>query len=370
MSDDAFTVSPVPLEAFVTQLFRQHGLSDNDAGFVANTLVQSDLWGHQSHGVLRTSWYIERLRHGVMTPVTCPEIVRDRNCFAVVDGKEGVGQIIAKQAMEMAIAKAKAHGVGTVAIRNSNHFGTVMYFTRMAAQQGCIAFMTTNGGKAMAPWGGAKNKIIGTNPWSISAPGGKYPPLMMDMANTGVARGKIYLAKNKHEKIPFGWAIDADGAPTDDPDAAINGLILPMAHHKGYAIATLMDVLAGVLSGSNFLSAVNGPYHYDKLSGCGHFLTVYHVDDFIDLPDYTRRIEAFVEEIKSQPLAQGVAEIFLPGEMESRADARQRTGGISLPADTWAELEKLADETGTQDLLEAAISKPVARAPKQIPIVS
>ena len=133
MSDDAFTVSPVPLEAFVTQLFRQHGLSDNDAGFVANTLVQSDLWGHQSHGVLRTSWYIERLRHGVMTPVTCPEIVRDRNCFAVVDGKEGVGQIIAKQAMEMAIAKAKAHGVGTVAIRNSNHLGTVMYFTQFVS---------------------------------------------------------------------------------------------------------------------------------------------------------------------------------------------------------------------------------------------
>lgn len=351
-------VRPDALEQFVLALFQLHGLSDEDAGLVANTLVQADLWGHQSHGVLRTSWYIERLRHGVMTPVTKPDTVRDKSCFAVIDGKEGVGQVIAKRAMETAIAKAKAHGIGTVAVRNSNHFGTVMYFTRLAAAQGCIAFMTTNGGKAMAPWGGAKNKIIGTNPWSISAPGGKYPPLMMDMANTGVARGKIYLAKNKHEKIPLGWAIDADGAPTDDPGAAINGLILPMAHHKGYAIATLMDVLAGVVSGSNFLSAVNGPYHYDKLSGCGHFITVYNIEDFIDIPEYSRRIETFVEEIKAQPLARGFSEIFLPGEMESRADTRQRLEGIRLPTDTWAELQKLAEETNTVAALAAAIYEP------------
>ncbi len=355
MSEQNTLVKPDILEQYVASLFRIHGLSGEDAGLVANTLVQADLWGHQSHGVLRTSWYIERLRQGVMTPATKIDIVRNKSCLAVVDGNDGVGQVVAKQSMEMAIAKAKEHGTGTVAIRNSNHFGTVMYYTRIAAQQGCIAFMTSNGGKAMAPWGGSKNKIIGTNPWSISAPGGKYPPLLLDMANTGVARGKIYLARNRHEKIPFGWALDADGAPTDDPVAALNGLILPMAHHKGYAIATLMDVLAGVVSGSSFLSAVNGPYHYDKKSGCGHFITAYNVDDFMDFDEYSRRIEAFVEEIKSQPLAQGYSEIFLPGEMESRADARQRTEGINLPPDTWAELQKLAEETCTTEALKATV---------------
>jgi LDH2 family malate/lactate/ureidoglycolate dehydrogenase len=244
--------------------------------------------------------------------------------------------------------------VGTVAVRHSNHFGTLMYYTRMAARQGCVAFMTSNGGKAMAPWGGARNKIIGTNPWSIAAPGGRYPPLMLDMANTGVARGKIYLARQRHEKIPLDWALDKDGAPTDDPQAAIDGIILPMARHKGYAIATLMDVLAGVLSGSAFLSAVNGPYHYDKKSGCGHFITVYHIADFIDPDEFDRRIAAFVEEIKSQPLAQGFSEIFLPGEMEARAHERQIEEGIALPGDTWEELRKLAGETGTTELLEKA----------------
>ena len=354
MSNETIVVDPLRLEACVASFYRAHGVPDADARLVANTLVQADLWGHQSHGVLRTSWYIERLRHGVMSPVTAIDVVRDKGCLAVIDGKEGVGQVVIDHATRLAIAKAKAFGIGSVAVRNSNHFGTLMYFTRLAALEGCIAFLTTNGGKAMAPWGGAKNKIIGTNPWSWAAPGGKYPPLLLDMANTGVARGKIYLARQRHERIPFGWALDAEGAPTDDPTKAIDGIILPMAEHKGYAIAALMDVLSGVLSGSAFLSAVNGPYHYDKHSGCGHFITVYNVEDFIDPHAYDQRIEAFVEEMKSQPLAQGVSEIFLPGEMEARANERQSVEGIALPADTWAELVKLASETGTTSALEAA----------------
>lgn len=354
MSNQTILVNPHRLEACVARLFVEHGVPDADAQLVANTLVQADLWGHQSHGVLRTSWYIERLRHGVMSPVPAIDVIRDKGCLAVIDGRDGIGQVIAERATRLAIGKAKAFGIGSVAVRNSNHFGTLMYFTRLAALEGCIAFLTTNGGKAMAPWGGAKQKIIGTNPWSWAAPGGKYPPLLLDMANTGVARGKIYLARQRHEKIPFGWALDAEGAPTDDPTRAIEGIILPMAEHKGYAIAALMDVLAGVLSGSAFLSAVNGPYHYDRHSGCGHFITAYNIEDFIDAADFDRRIEAFVEEIKSQPLAQGVAEIFLPGEMEARAHRRQLDDGITLPADTWTELLKLASETGTLAALEAA----------------
>lgn len=354
MNEAPVIVSAGRLEACVAQFFRQHGVPEADSQLVANTLVQADLWGHQSHGVLRTSWYVERLRHGVMSPVTAIDIVRDKGCLAVIDGRDGVGQVVAERAMRMAIAKAKAFGIGTVTVRNSNHFGTLMYFTRLATQQGCIAFMTTNGGKAMAPWGGAKNKIIGTNPFSWAAPGGKYPPLMLDMANTGVARGKIYLARQRHEKIPFGWALDAEGAPTDDPAKAIDGIILPMAEHKGYAIAALMDVLSGVLSGSSFLGAVNGPYHYDKRSGCGHVITVYDIEAFLDPGTYEERIEAFVEEIKSQPLAQGTAEIFLPGEIEARTHQRQLKDGIALPADTWDELQVLARETDSTPMLEAA----------------
>src|SRR5215475_13930759 len=221
---------------FATAVYASAGMPEADARLVADTLVQADLWGHQSHGVLRLGWYLDRLRHGVMHPVTTPELVVDAGAIAVLDGHDGVGQVLTMQATHEVITRAKAHGIGAVAVRHSNHFGTCMYYTRRIAAAGCVAMLTSNGGPAMAPWGGRK-KIIGTNPWSVATPAGKHPPFLMDMANTGVARGKIYLARNKRQPIPEGWAIDKDGAPTTDPQAAIDGIILPMAGHKGYAIA-------------------------------------------------------------------------------------------------------------------------------------
>ena len=169
---------------------------------------------------------------------------------------------------------------------------------------------------------------------------------MMAMANTGVARGKIYLARQRREPIPPGWALDAEGAPTTDPQAAIDGIILPMAGHKGYAIATVVDHLSGVLTGSAFLSAVNGPYKADLKSGAGHFITAYDIEAFQPLAQFLARMEAFITEIKSVPLAQGVDEVFYPGEMEARADVRQRREGIELPDDTVEELRRLGRENG------------------------
>lgn len=360
-------VNPQALERFVRHVYIDAGLSDTDAALVANPLVQADLWNHQSHGVLRMPWYWERLRRGSMSRSTRIEVVRDKGAVAVLDAQDGVGQVVAKHAMDLAISKAKMHGVASVAVRNSNHFGTLMYYTRMATQAGCIAFLTSNGGPAMAPWGGAKGKIIGTNPWSIAAPAASRPPIMLDMANTGVARGKIYLARQRREPIPLGWALDAEGAPTTDPEAAINGIILPMAHHKGYAIAALMDVLAGVLSGAQFLGGVNGPYHYDKRSGVGHFLTVYDIDAFMDRAEFDARMERFITEIKSQPLAQGFDEIFYPGEMEARAAERHLREGLQLPEDTWNDLVKVAREIGMVELLDKCRSSPASRA--SLPLV-
>jgi len=313
--------------------------------------VQADLWGHQSHGVLRTGWYLARLESGVMKAVTQPRLAVDAHAVAVVDAGDGIGQVATQFAAREAIRRAKAHGVSSVAVRNSNHFGTCMYYTRMAAAEGCVMMLATNGGPAIAPWGG-RRKIIGTNPWSISCPAGNHPPLMMDMANTGVARGKIYLARQRREAIPPGWALDADGAPTTDPQAAIDGIILPMAGHKGYAIAVVVDMLSGVLSGSSFLSAVNGPYKTDLRSGAGHFFAAFNIEAFQPLSEFDARMDAFIGEIKSVPLAQGVDEIFYPGEMEARSDKRLRQEGIELPDDTIADLQRIAKERGI-DSLEA-----------------
>jgi LDH2 family malate/lactate/ureidoglycolate dehydrogenase len=255
----AASLDSAKLIEFCTAVYAGQGVPEADARLIADTLVQADLWGHQSHGVLRLDWYLDRLRNKVMNPVTQPEFVIDGGAMAVIDGHDGVGHVLAKLAAEEAIKRAKKHGIGAVGVRMSNHFGTCMYYTLMGARQGCVMMLTSNGGPAMAPWGGRK-KIVGTNPWSIAAPAGKHAPFVVDMANTGVARGKIYLARNKRQKIPLGWAIDADGAPTTDPQAAIDGIILPMAEHKGYAIAAMVDMMSGVLTGSGFLSAVHSPY--------------------------------------------------------------------------------------------------------------
>jgi LDH2 family malate/lactate/ureidoglycolate dehydrogenase len=332
------------LTEFAALVLSAVGVPDTDARLVADSLVTADMWGHQSHGVMRLSWYVNRIRAGVMNSVTTPETVSDSGPLAVVDGHNGVGQVLAAFAAREAVRRAEDYGVGVVAVRNSNHFGTAAYFTRMAARDGCAAIFATNASPAMAPWGG-RQKTVGTNPWSIAAPAGKYDVIVMDIANTVVARGKVYLAKQRAEPIPPGWAIDAEGVPTTEPAAAIEGVILPMAGHKGYAIALMMDVLSGVLTGSAFGSAVSGPYQFDKRSGCGHLFIALHVAAFGDPDGFARRMEQLIDEVKAVPLAQGFDEVFYPGELEARAERDNLKQGLSLPEQTLDDLRQLADST-------------------------
>src|SRR5512146_2430677 len=286
------------LNDFAAAVYQSVGIPEADAHLVADTLVQADLWGHQSHGVLRLGWYLDRVRNKVMNPVTQPEFVVDAGTIAVIDGHDGVGHVLMVLAANEAIRRAKAHGIGAVGVRNSNHFGTCMYYTLMGAREGCVMLLTSNGGPAMAPWGGRK-KIIGTNPWSVAAPAGRRAPLVVDMANTGVARGKIYLARNRRLPIPLGWAINAAGEPTTDPQEAIDGIILPMAEHKGYAIAVMVDMLSGVLTGSGFLSAVHSPYKTAEKSNCGHLMIALDIEAFQPLAQFNARMEQYISELKS-----------------------------------------------------------------------
>jgi LDH2 family malate/lactate/ureidoglycolate dehydrogenase len=336
-------VSSRRLLDFATAVYVKAGMSGPDARLAADTLVQADLWGHQSHGVMRLSWYVARLKAGVCDPVARPEIVVDAGAIAVLDGKDGMGQVLAAGAAEEAVRRARAHGIGAVGLRNSNHFGTAMYFTLMAARQNCVAFLSTNASPAMAPWGG-RRKTVGTNPWSWASPAGRHAPMVLDIANTGVARGKIYLAKQKGQPIPEGWAISAAGAPTTDPAEAIDGVILPMAGHKGYAIAVMMDMLSGVLTGSAFGSEVAGPYQTERRSGAGQLMIAIDIARLQPLAEFSERMERYIAELKSVPLAQGFEEVFYPGEIEARNDLRNRADGLVLPRDTLDDLRKLADE--------------------------
>ncbi len=338
-------LSPERLLDFATEAYASAGMPEADARIVADTLVQADLWGHQSHGVLRLPWYLARLKAGVCEPVAVPKFAVDAKAVAVIDGGDAMGQVLNVFAMREAVRRARDFGIAAVALRNSNHFGTALYYTLIAAREGCVAFLSTNASPAMAPWGGRK-KTVGTNPWSWAAPAGRFAPMVLDIANTGVARGKIYLAKQRGEAIPEGWAIDADGAPTIDAAAAIDGIILPMACHKGYAIAATMDMLSGVLTGSAFGTGVAGPYQTEHKSGAGQLMIVLDIAAFQPLADFNARMEKMIGELKSVPLAKGHAEVFYPGEIEARNEAANRRDGLSLPQDTLADLEKVARENG------------------------
>ncbi len=343
-------IAPARLREFVASVYRSTGVPDADADFVADTLVQADLWGHQSHGVLRLGWYDARLRSGAMQPVTVPQTVVDAGAVAVIDGGDGIGQVIARHATQEAVRRARLHGVGVVSVRHSNHFGTCMYFTGMGARAGCITLLMTNAGPNMAPWGGTK-KMIGTNPWSVGAPAGRHPPIIMDVANSGVARGKIFLAQQRREQIPQGWALDKDGAPTTDPRAALEGLILPMAAHKGYAIGVMVDILSGVLSGSSFLDDVHGPYDPVNRSGAGHFVAAFNLEAFQPRAQFDARMEEYIARLKAVPVAPAHTEVYYPGELEAKNDAHNRQHGLVLPAATWADLDRVASLAGVKPCL-------------------
>ena len=328
-----------PVGASSTALLTRRGVPEPDAALLADTLVTAELWGHASHGVLRLPWYAARLESGAMSAVTHVEPVTDTGAVVVLDGHDGIGQVVTKRAVDLGIERARQHGIAGVAVRNSGHFGTAAYFTRAAAEAGCVAILVTNASPAMAPWGG-RRKSIGTNPWSIAAPAGRHGVVVMDLANTAVARGKVYLAAERGEPIPEGWAADADGTPTTDPAAAIDGLILPMAGAKGYVISFMMDVLAGVLTGSSFGDAVVGPYDPERRSGAGHLLIVIDIAATGDAAEFASRMEQLVDQTRSGDARRLVRGDPRPrrarGPQPRREGARRHTpgaGDVGRPPD-------------------------------------
>ena len=290
VQDEAYspTINPDVLSTFAAQILATLPVPEPDAALLADSLVQAELWGHQSHGMFRLPWYVDRLRSGVVRADSTPQTLIDTGPLLLIDGKQGIGQVVTEHARVEAVARAREHGIGAVGVRNSNHFGTAMYFTRRAAQDGCVAILTTNSSPAMAPWGG-REKVLGSNPWSIAAPWGDKV-VAVDISNTAVARGKIYLAEQRGESIPESWALTKDGAPTSDATEGISGIMLPMAGHKGYAITFMMDVLSGALTGSKVGKSIHGPYEADKESGVGHLLIAIDVVTLGSEAEFTEKV--------------------------------------------------------------------------------
>ena len=340
------------LHHLVRDIYITLGLGSTDADLLSDTLVCADLWGHSSHGVLRTSWYGERLRTGAMRADAKLEVITDTGPLLALDGRDGIGQKITFEAVQLVAERARQFGIGCASIRRSGHFGTAMYFTKLLAEQNMIGFLATNASPSMAAFGGAE-KIIGNNPQSWAAPTNLAAPFILDIAHTTVARGKIYLAKDQQKPIPDSWAIAADGTPTTDPATAILGTLLPMAGHKGFGLSAMMDILSGMLSGGAHGAVVNGPYIADKPSGACHFLFAIDIAKLRDVEAFKRDLGDTIQSWKNSQKAEGVAEIYYPGELEYLHRKSAEAQGVKLADDTLSNLLTFAKTYGLTITAEA-----------------
>lgn len=328
----------------------QHsGVSPEDAQDVAHSLVLADARGLSSHGVSRMSIYTKAILAGVMVPDAHPEILRDSPGTCLIDGHNGLGVPTAFAAMDAAIEKARAVGIGFAVVRRSNHCGMAGHIAERASQRGLIGYAATNGPSRMAPYGGA-TPVFGTSPFAYAIPTSAGPPILIDMATCVVARGKIIMAERAGEEIPEGWAVDSDGNSTTDPTAALAGSVLPFAGPKGSALAMLVEVLAGVLGGSVWGQGVGDMYKLNgQPSGTSHSVSALDIETIIGRDEFDNNLADLISQIKLSRATSGT-EVFLPGERESLALERALNTGIPLEDNVVSELDALFSRQGLPTL--------------------
>ena len=330
------------LRTRVAGIFERLDVTAEDAGIVAHHLVEADLRGVHSHGVIRVPAYVTALKDGKINPKPNLEIVEDHGGQLVMDGDNGFGQLAAFRANELAIQRGKEHGLAAVALRRSTHCGAMAYYAIRAREQGLIGLAITNAGMNMTPTGGTQ-KIIGNNPFAMAVPTTREWPMVLDMATSVVAGGKLDVARSKGESIPLGWARDKDGNPTTDPVAARAGSLEPLGGPKGYGMAVMLDVLAGVLSGGRFggmLGTEPGE------SGMGQFFLTIDVTRFMPLDQFKARMDALIDQIHESPKSPGVDRIYVAGEIEYGLQSRRERDGVPIEESILADLDRVEQDLG------------------------
>jgi LDH2 family malate/lactate/ureidoglycolate dehydrogenase len=313
-------------QSFVRAVLVGNGVPTENAAIIADCLVQADLRGVDSHGINRIPSYVNRIRQGVLEAKLSPQLKQITPVVAQIDGQNAFGFLAAKMGMSKCIEMAEIYGIGMASVKHSNHFGMSAWIVQQAVDAGMMSLVFTNSSPALPVWGG-KSKLMGVSPIACGAPAGKERPFILDMAPSIAARGKIYKAKRRGAKIPIDWALDAEGKPTDDPAAALEGVMLPMGGPKGSALSIMMDVFSGVLSGSAFAGQVTNPYDPTKPADVGHFLVAIKPDLFMDLEEFKSRMDFLYQRVVDSEKAHGVERIYFPGEIEQLTrETRQKEG--------------------------------------------
>jgi LDH2 family malate/lactate/ureidoglycolate dehydrogenase len=347
-------VSPEKLKTFCAYALQSVGLDENDALTTAEVLVTTDMWGTFSHGTNHLRNYIKKIRAGGINTKAKPEIILEGESWAIIDGHAAIGMVTAYKGMELSIQKAKKNVIGYVGVRNGNHFGAAGFYANMPIKHDMIGFAMSNADSNMSAPGGRKS-VIGNNPFAYAAHAGEEYPIFLDIALSATAATKIVAAKAKGNKIPEGWIANGEGFPTTEiGDWPSVGSLLPMAGHKGYGLALLVEVLAAVLSGSSVTREVKGwlgPL-IGEFPGTGHAFIAIDVGKIMPIGEFKQRMDEMIRNIKNSPKAKGSERIWLPGEMEWERRAVAIREGILLPEIVLNSLAKLAREVGRdfQDL--------------------
>lgn len=348
MPDDPSTVR-VPVEwaeRLASDILISAGVSADHATITAQQLVLADLRGVDTHGLMRLPNYIQRMANGELEPAVEPSVDHQTPGTATVDGHHGLGQVVSHFAMSLAVAKARETGVGAVTVKNSSHFGAAAGYSMLAADHGCLGIATTNAWPLLPAVGGAARRV-GNNPLAIGAPSRLGYPVVLDIAMSHVAAGRLRIAVAADNVIPSDWAFDADGTPTTNAHQALfeGGFLRPMGDHKGFGLALMMDILAGVLSGAGFGPSVTGPDEPGYVH-VGHFFLALDIAAFMTQAAFLDRMDTLVGHIHSSPTREGVDRVLVPGQLEAEATTRHRQEGLPYPRSVIDRLRQIAAAAG------------------------
>ena len=337
------------LKDFGVRVMVSAGLEPEEAALFMENLLYADSRGVGSHGISRLINYAKRVRCGVITPGANAEVVQEAAATLVIDGHNGIGAKIARQAMDLSIQKAKDAGCCVTTVRGGNHFGVGAFYSKYAAEQGMIAWVLAVSSTAVAPTGGAE-AMLGTNPFSLAVPAGRNDPFDLDMATSVVARGKVVLARKKGEDIPEGWALDRNGVPATDPDAVLDGgFMLPFGGYKGYGISLFIDLMCSCLAGGKDSRTTPSFWtDYDNPQDLGYFMVVIDPEKFLPLPVFRERVDAMLDAFKACPPAPGVDRVRVAGEIEADRERESKQLGIEISDAVIAELRTVGATYGVE----------------------
>jgi LDH2 family malate/lactate/ureidoglycolate dehydrogenase len=323
------------------------GAPRDEAEIVVASLVKANLRGVDSHGVIRLPVYVNRVKHETIIPRAPFKVVHENPSTALVDGGSGFGQVVAVNATKLAVEKARRTGVGAVSVFNTNHFGMAAYYALIALQNDMISVITANTSPWVVPWGG-RIPMLGTNPICVAIPSGQDIPIILDMATSATARGKIEEAAKEGKPIPEGWAVDESGRPTTDPVAALKGALLPFGGPKGYCLSFIIDILSGCLAGAAYGEHAISLYPENIKCNIGQFFLAINVNALIPIKEFKDAVDKAVHEIKSCPTSPSYSEILIPGEIEHRIEQKRLREGIPLADEVWRQIEKICEETNVK----------------------